>query len=284
MGRKHVSSAVNINDIIVTVYRIYCVFFTCKQPKARKKTEAAKDVSMVELTKNDPNGPEEKKCLPPSASGSSISSLGSGSISKVEFLEAKIEWQEKMIKDLEQERNFLREQILMGKKTSTQPKAVDLEESENSGDSAHDNIPPSSPNISESSDSDVLMARQKTKHTWPSASAPVAVPSRTHMRVKGPAEVIRRYKKVLKTFSRVRTMTEAFRANGVDRGTIKMTAPIAELHIVDPETYKSLRFDPANETLLSFSKKCATHISPEKKAIIEDMKSRGQLLPLLMKY
>ncbi|RXN02213.1 Coiled-coil domain-containing protein 106 [Labeo rohita] len=29
--------------------------------------------------------------------------------------------------------------------------------------------------------------------------------------VKGPAEVIRRYKKVLKTFSRVQTMTEAFR-------------------------------------------------------------------------
>ncbi|KAL0194894.1 hypothetical protein M9458_008466, partial [Cirrhinus mrigala] len=62
------------------------------------------------------------------------------------------------------------------------------------------------------------------------------------------------YKKVLKTFSRVRTMTEAFRVNGVDRGTIKMTAPIAELHIVDPETYKGLKFDPANETLLSFSK------------------------------
>lgn len=52
---------------------------------------------------------------------------------------------------------------------------------------------------------------------------------------------------------------------------------------MDPETLKSLKFDPATETLLSFAKKCATHITPEKKTIIEDMKSRGQLLPLLMK-
>ncbi|KAL0194895.1 hypothetical protein M9458_008467, partial [Cirrhinus mrigala] len=49
-------------------------------------------------------------------------------------------------------------------------------------DTDDDDIPPSSPNISESSDSDVVMTRQKPKHTWPSASAPVAGHSRTHMR------------------------------------------------------------------------------------------------------
>ena len=79
-------------------------------------------------------------------------------------------------------------------------------------------------------------------------------------------------------------MSEAFRINGVDRGTIKMTAAIAELKIVDPSTFNSLKFDPANETLLSFAKKCATYISSEKNTIVEDMKARGQLLPLLMKY
>lgn len=36
--------------------------------------------------------------------------------------------------------------------------------------------------------------------------------------------------------------------------------------------------------LLSFAKRCATHITPEKKIVIEDMKSRGKLLPLLIKY
>lgn len=79
-------------------------------------------------------------------------------------------------------------------------------------------------------------------------------------------------------------MTEAFRINGVDRGTIKMTAPIAELKYVDPEKFASLKFDPAAETLLAFARKCARNITPEKQTIIEDMKSKGKLLPLLIKY
>ena len=67
-------------------------------------------------------------------------------------------------------------------------------------------------------------------------------------------------------------MTEAFRINGVDRGTIKMTAAIAELSIVDPETFKTLKYDLATETLQSFAKRCATHITPEKKSIIHSKK------------
>lgn len=44
--------------------------------------------------------------------------------------------------------------------------------------------------------------------------------------------------------------------------------------IIDPENLKanSLKFDPASETLLPFAKKCATHITPERKTIREDMK------------
>ncbi|XP_062333982.1 coiled-coil domain-containing protein 106-like [Osmerus eperlanus] len=159
-------------------------------------------------------GHEDTGSLTRSCSGGS-SSLGSGSISKVAFLEAKIQWQDKIIKDLEEERAFLREQIMGGKEE-----------------------------INESSDSDVSIRRRKKPHHTRSP-ATVAVPVQAHKRVKGPAEVIHRYQKVLKSFSRVRTMTQAFRINGVDRGTIKMTAPIAELKIVDPETYASLKFDPA---------------------------------------
>ncbi|KAI9519853.1 hypothetical protein NQZ68_024714 [Dissostichus eleginoides] len=167
-------------------------------PKAKKKNQVPKEESRMELIKEDLDG----------------------SFSRLEFLEAKIEWQDKMIKDLEGERNFLREQVLGLKKKS----------------------------------------------------------------IKGPAEVVHRYKKVLKTFGHVRTMSEAFRINNVDRGTIKMTAPIAELKIVDPDTFETLKFDPAIDTLLSFAKKCATNVSVDKKAKIEDMKAKGKLLPLLMKY
>ncbi|XP_034544250.1 coiled-coil domain-containing protein 106-like [Notolabrus celidotus] len=217
----------------------------------------------------------------------SCSSLGSGSVSKVEFLEEKILWQERMIKDLEEERDFLRAQIQGGEKKTTQQKAFTLEDDMSPND-MEDDHPPSSPNISMSSDSDVTSRqpkhskRHRTRSLTPT-SATRAHPGRSH-RVKGPAEVIQRYDKVLNTFSRVRTMTEAFRINDVDRGTIKMTAPIAELKYVHPEKFASLKFDPTTETLLAFARKCARNITPEKRIIIEDMKSKGKLLPLLIKY
>ncbi|XP_038137140.1 coiled-coil domain-containing protein 106-like [Cyprinodon tularosa] len=235
-------------------------------------------------TKKDLDGLEDKGDKASAPSCSSISSVGSGSISKVEFLGAKIQWQEKIIKDLEQERNFLREQIT-GKKRSSQSKVLTLEDNDEDDDGNMDEddiIPPSSPDISESSDSDVVIQRKKKR---PQPFQPLQVATATcNCCLKGPAEVISRYKKVLKSLSKVRTMTEAFRINGVDRGTIKMTAPIAELHIVDPVAFSTLKYDPATETLQSFAKRCATHITPEKKRIIEDMKAKCQLLPLLMKY
>lgn len=79
-------------------------------------------------------------------------------------------------------------------------------------------------------------------------------------------------------------MTQAFQMNHVDRATIKLTAPIAELKIVDPAKYSTLTYDPAQETLLSFAKKCANNVGPQNKKIIEDMKSKGKLLPILLKY
>ncbi|XP_068583688.1 uncharacterized protein si:ch211-76m11.7 [Cebidichthys violaceus] len=169
-------------------------------PKAKKKMslKVPKDDSMTEVTKNDLDGPEDKGDKGSAPSCSSISSIGSGSISKVEFLEARIQWQEKIIKDLEQERNFLREQI-MGKKRSSQPKVFTLEDDNEDDDDGNmdedDVIPPSSPDISESSDSDVLIQRRKKRRTQTPASATVAVPGKAHVRVKGPAEVISRYKK-----------------------------------------------------------------------------------------
>ena len=78
-------------------------------------------------------------------------------------------------------------------------------------------------------------------------------------------------------------MTEAFNINNVERGTIKMTAPIAELKNADPDTFLTLKYNPASETLAQFAQKCASHMKTEKKAIVEDMKSKGKL-PLLIQY
>ncbi|KAJ4946747.1 hypothetical protein JOQ06_008793, partial [Pogonophryne albipinna] len=104
--------------------------------------------------------------------------------------------------------------------------------------------------LSDSSDSDVVIPKKKQHSIRNPASPDAAVPGQ---RASGGCPYCR-YKKVLKTFGRVRTMSEAFRINNVDRGTIKMTAPIAELKIVDPDTFKTLKFDPAIDTLLSFAK------------------------------
>ncbi|XP_047459902.1 coiled-coil domain-containing protein 106-like [Mugil cephalus] len=166
---------------------------------------------------------------------------------------------------------------------SAQQKAFTSEDDVSPSDMEGDH-PPSSPNISESSDSDVtsrLLRHSKRHHTRALTPSPAtqAHPGQSHMRVKGPAEVIQRYKKVLKTFSWVRTMSEAFCINAVGRGTIKMTAPIAELKYVDPEKFASLKFDPAVETLLAFARKCARNITSEKQTVIEDMKSQGNTPP-----
>ncbi|KAK1877124.1 Inositol 145-trisphosphate receptor type 1 [Dissostichus eleginoides] len=74
------------------------------QPKAKKKNQVPKEESRMELIKEDLDG----------------------SFSRLEFLEAKIEWQDKMIKDLEGERNFLREQDLGLKKKSTKGGSLSL--------------------------------------------------------------------------------------------------------------------------------------------------------------
>ncbi|KAL1258962.1 hypothetical protein QQF64_009539 [Cirrhinus molitorella] len=102
--------------------------------------------------------------------------------------------------------------------------------------------------------------------------------------IKGPGEVISHYNQVLKTFKKVRTMSEAFHRHNVDRGTIAATAPIAELQIAAPKTYSTLVFNPAMETLFAFAKRCASSVNPEIKRSIEDLKARGHLLPILMKY
>ena len=102
--------------------------------------------------------------------------------------------------------------------------------------------------------------------------------------VRTPREVITRYEEVLRSFRKVRTMSAAFNKRKVDRGTIVATAPIAELHAADPAIYGSLVFDPKTETMLGFARRCANLVTPEIKAKIEDLKARGLLLPVHVRY
>ncbi|KAK9962346.1 hypothetical protein ABG768_007716 [Culter alburnus] len=84
--------------------------------------------------------------------------------------------------------------------------------------------------IQESSNDATPKDLEENEPSLPSCS------SQCYDTIKGPEEVISRYHQVLKTFRKVRTMSEAFHRHNVDRGTIAATAPIAELQIADPKT------------------------------------------------
>lgn len=58
--------------------------------------------------------------------------------------------------------------------------------------------------------------------------------------VKDPDGVLIRYKKILSTYQRVRSMSRAFQIHGVDRNTMASTSPIAELLLVAPEKVRML--------------------------------------------
>lgn len=53
--------------------------------------------------------------------------------------------------------------------------------------------------------------------------------------MKDPDGVLIRYKKILSTYQRVRSMSRAFQIHGVDRNTMASTSPIAEVLLVAPE-------------------------------------------------
>uniref|UniRef100_A0AAV2LBY2 Uncharacterized protein n=1 Tax=Knipowitschia caucasica TaxID=637954 RepID=A0AAV2LBY2_KNICA len=139
------------------------------------------------------------QCVPEDQESAPSCSSQSGSVesvSKITFLQAKIEWQEKMILDLEEERKFLREQLMRDNKTTSQRKHTKTKQ-----DYYSDTEIPSSPNMSESDSDGTVLKKKKIRQSYDSSDE-VAVLGRTHMRVKTPDEAIQRYKQVLKTFQR----------------------------------------------------------------------------------
>ncbi|KAL7839987.1 hypothetical protein SRHO_G00266450 [Serrasalmus rhombeus] len=101
-----------------------------------------------------------------------------------------------------------------------------------------------------------------------------------------PAEVIRRYEKVLAIYMKGNTMAKSFQKYGVDRNTIAQTASIAELSLAAPETYRQLNDDRGKkEKLLDFAKKCQDVIASDKSIAekISNMKVEGKLLPIQKK-
>ncbi|XP_050184123.1 coiled-coil domain-containing protein 106 [Myiozetetes cayanensis] len=112
-------------------------------------------------------------------------------------------------------------------------------------------------------------------------------PARTceRQRVRDAEGVLRRYQRVLRTFQRLRSMSGAFRHHRVDRNTVALTTPIAELRLVAPEKLREVgEFDPAKERLLDYSRRCFQALDPETLRKVQALKQSKLLLPITYRF
>ncbi|XP_026203810.1 coiled-coil domain-containing protein 106b [Anabas testudineus] len=108
---------------------------------------------------------------------------------------------------------------------------------------------------------------------------------RERQRVKDPDGVLIRYKKILSTYQRVRSMSRAFQIHGVDRNTMASTSPIAELLLVAPEKVAEVgEFDASKEKLLDYARRCYKTMDDPTHAKVQTMKKTHKLLPISYRF
>ncbi|KAM9737265.1 coiled-coil domain-containing protein 106-like [Menidia menidia] len=108
---------------------------------------------------------------------------------------------------------------------------------------------------------------------------------RERQRVKDPDGVLIRYKKILTTYQRVRSMSRAFQIHGVDRNTMASTSPIAELLLVAPEKVTEVgEFEASKEKLLDYARRCYKTMDDETHTKVQSMKKTHKLLPISYRF
>ncbi|XP_054591223.1 coiled-coil domain-containing protein 106 isoform X2 [Nothobranchius furzeri] len=112
------------------------------------------------------------------------------------------------------------------------------------------------------------------------------IKDKDYQRAQSPNQVVSRYQSLLKLYRKGGTMARAFKRYGVDRNTIVITAPIAELSIAAPRKYAEVLQNYSTQVKLSvFAAHCAFAIAedPEVKQLVKDYKTNGKLLPFKIK-
>lgn len=102
--------------------------------------------------------------------------------------------------------------------------------------------------------------------------------------VKTPEDVLHRYRALLKTYAKTRSLGNSCQRHDVDRNTIALTAVIAEVLIaVGEEKERMPKF--TGQTLKQFAKECKEFVDNEPGLMenIKKMKEKGELLPLTYK-
>ncbi|KAM9782952.1 coiled-coil domain-containing protein 106-like [Neosynchiropus ocellatus] len=104
-------------------------------------------------------------------------------------------------------------------------------------------------------------------------------------RVKNPDDVLHRYKKILTTFQRVRSISRSLQIHSIDRNMLALTSPIAELLLVAPEKLAEVgEFDSSKEKLLEYARRCYASMDAPMHTKIKEMKNNNKLLPITYKF
>ncbi|CAI5689138.1 unnamed protein product [Oreochromis niloticus] len=161
----------------------------------------------------------------------------------------KLEWQKKRIEELEGERDFLRSQL---SSLTKQPKDEPFNDPFSSKASENSDSSSASSSVSSvwsSSSSSPKKRKQKYKKKHSRAKKPKKEQKKFRQRVQTPNDIVQRYKSLLKTFPKTKTMTKAFRKHGLDRNTVVSTSSVGELAIAVPNVYQELLSNrPSGET------------------------------------
>ncbi|XP_053178230.1 coiled-coil domain-containing protein 106-like [Scomber japonicus] len=226
---------------------------------------------------------------------------------ELDLAKVKIACQEDMIKELTKERDFLKEQLSLASRNTNMrndeppPEASVASASDLSGSSessyssstnpSSDSSFSSSSSSSSTSDDGKKKKRKKSKKNIKKKKGKKGTREKRSKtirrscvsRARGPDEVIARYRKVLKAYKKKNSIIAACKMVGVDRNTVALNAPIAELAIAAPEKFAEFKDEHTRKHKLGdFAAKCIDAIrdSPDIDSTVQALKKSGKLLPV----
>ncbi|XP_028249824.1 coiled-coil domain-containing protein 106-like [Parambassis ranga] len=199
----------------------------------------------------------------------------------------RMELQKEKIEELTKERDYLEEQLASAlKRKDLQTSWSEHSSSDSSADSLSDTVSDSSSNTSSSEGERKKKRIKKKGKEKKHRKKSKKMLTKMHQRAQNPQQVVDQHKKILRHFKRGCTMSAAFKRVGVDRNTVVVNAPIAELYIAVPGKYKDLlKIHSSKVKLYTFATQCATAIleDPAVGDTIQAFKASGKLLPLKAK-
>ncbi|CAL8235884.1 unnamed protein product [Boreogadus saida] len=192
--------------------------------------------------------------------------------------------QDKKLQKVIKERDALRKQLAY---LSKAPREEQSSEEDTASCSSLSSMSRSS-SCSSSSSSDEKMKRKgkgklrlsKTKNKIKKARKHHKVTD-VRKRARGPFEVIRRYKKVLKAYNRGLKLSASCAYIGVNELTVRSTASIAELATASPAEFTKLLDKTKQAKLKDVANLCENYIKgdSEVQTKIDDLKSQCKLIP-----